>query len=105
MAATEQEAEGPNIRVLKAVVIGLGVLIVIGVAVIIATVILRLGRMSAEPVEKRIELPKGAEIIDMVPAGDRFAFRLRLEDGSQRVIVIDPRSLSQIGRLDIGAGR
>jgi len=106
------DAEAPNIRVLKAVVIGLGMLIVIGVVALVVGLFWRASKMGepaagtvAPPtaLSGPVTLPRGAEIAEMTAAGDRVVLRLRLADGSGRLLFIDPRASAVTGQLDLKA--
>lgn len=108
------DAAAPNIRVLKAVVIGLGMLIVIGVVALIVGLFWRASRMGegagpAAPVavpsalSAPVALPRGTEIAEMAAAGDRIVLRLRLADGTTRLLFVDPRAASIVGQLDLKA--
>lgn len=106
------DAAAPNIRVLKAVVIGLGMLIVIGVVALIVGLFWRASKMGepagavpAPPtaLSGPVALPRGAEITDMTTAGDRVVLRLRLADGATRLIFVDPRGAAVTGQLDLKA--
>ncbi len=106
------DAAAPNIRVLKAVVIGLGLLIVVGVVALIVGLFWRASRMG-EPAGAKVApptalsgpvaLPRGAEITDMTAAADRVVLRLRLADGTTRLVFVDPRGAAVTGQLDLKA--
>lgn len=107
------DAAPANIRVLKGVVIGLGLLIVIGVVALIVGLFWRASRMGegAAPapvavptaLSGPVSLPRGSEITDMTSAGDRVVLRLRLNDGSTRLLFVDPRAARVAGQLDLKA--
>lgn len=108
------DVAAPNIRVLKAVVIGLGVLIVVGVVALVVGLFWRAAKMGeggkpaatvAAPAAPGglVSLPRGSEIIEMAAAGDRVVLRLRLADGATRLVFVDPRAASVAGQLDLRA--
>ncbi len=109
------DAAAPNIRVLKAVVIGLGLLIVIGVVALIVGLFWRASKMGegggkpaatvAAPsaLSGPVSLPRGAEVAEMATAGDRVVLRLRLADGTTRLLFVDPRAMAVVGQLDLRA--
>ena len=72
---------GVNIELLKALAIGMGVLIVAGLAVIVVTVVNRLGAPGAAPETVAVRLPEGAEIVETALDGPRLALRLQTPDG------------------------
>ncbi len=99
------EAEQRQIRVLKAVVIGLGVLIVVGLIALLTAVVLRGGGGSrALPAEKamHVPLPKGAVVEEMQISGNTLALRLKLPQGGREVIVIDAKRGHVIRRVRLG---
>lgn len=112
------DAAAPNIRVLKAVVIGLGLLIVVGVVALIVGLFWRASKMG-EPAGAKVApptaltgpaalagpvaLPRGAVLTDMAATGDRVVLRLRLADGTTRLIFVDPRAAAVAGQLDLKA--
>lgn len=106
------DAAAPNIRVLKAVVIGLGLLIVVGVVALIVGLFWRASKMG-EPAGAKVApptalngpvaLPRGAAVTDMAATGDRVVLRLRLADGTIRLIFVDPRAAAVAGQLDLKA--
>jgi len=107
------DAAAPNIRVLKAVVIGLGLLIVVGVVALIVGLFWRASKMGETPAGAKVApptalsgpaaLPRGAEITDMTTTGDRVVLRLRLADGTTRLMFVDPRGAAVTGQLDLKA--
>ena len=71
-------------RALKAMVIGMGVLIIIGVIVLVVLVAQRsgdqIGSVVADgkrPVAASVELPAGAEVMETRVGGERIVLRLR----------------------------
>ena len=99
------EAERRQIGVLKAVVIGLGVLIVAGLAVLLTAVVLRGGGGGgALPPEKamRVPLPAGAEVEEMQLSGHVLALRLKMPGGRRQIVVIDARRGRVLRRIWVG---
>jgi Family of unknown function (DUF6476) len=90
-------------QALKIIVIAMGVLILVGVTVVIVAVATRMkgsspGR-SFEPAS--LVLPKGCRVVEMTTAGARLA--LRLGDGSecQLIVLVDPDSGRETGRISL----
>lgn len=77
-----------NIALLKALAIGMGVLIAAGAAVVAVTIVHRLGAAGAPPENISVALPEGAEIVETALDGDRLALRLETADGP-RVAIFD----------------
>ena len=75
-------------RSLKGLVIGMGALIVAGLAVIVVTIANRTldGKAATEAA---LALPAGAEVLETALDGTRIALRLRLADGATAIHVFD----------------
>ncbi|MEX0695926.1 MAG: hypothetical protein WD099_00120 [Dongiaceae bacterium] len=98
-------------QALKALVIVMGLLIVVGVVAVAATISYRLGRLadSAAPAVAgpggfaavELAIPEGCRAVEAAPAGERLV--LRLGDGRQcnRVLIVDMNSGALLGRLDL----
>ncbi len=87
---------------LKALVIGMGVLIVAGVAVVLVTIVNR----SLAPVaagEVRWQVPQGAEVRDWRVAGDDLVIRLE-QDGAVLFWTFDRRSGQRLGEVRLESG-
>ena len=83
-----------NIQALKALVIGMGMLIVIGVTVIVVTVFNRTqdrARDVEAPERLDVAIPAGAKLLEIVPNGQRLVLRLETPDGDQ-IMVVNLRS-------------
>jgi|TARA_B100002003_G_scaffold162903_1_gene151170 hypothetical protein len=83
-----------NIQALKALVIGMGMLIVIGVTVIVVTVFNRTqdrARDVEAPERLDVAIPAGAKLLEIVPNGQRLVLRLETPDGDQ-ILVVNLRS-------------
>ncbi len=97
-------------RTLKALVIGMGILIVVGTAVIAVMIARRGGDVGpasggASMTPARIALPAGARVIETALDGDRIALRIALTGGGERVMIIDARTGRRIGAVDLMPGR
>lgn len=118
-------SQAGDLRALKALVVGLGVLVVLGTAVVIGVIIYRIyahvaGKpaqagsaahgqvaraVSAAPFERTIAGGKGGSIAGLAAAGGGIAIWVR-NDAGGKVVVIDPttgRTLGQV-TLDRPAG-
>ena len=86
-------------RAMLAVVIGMGVLIVLGVAVLAVTVVRRL---SLAPIQAAlvIDEPAGTHMQGVAAAGDRLAVLLQ-GGGPDRVLLLDARSGQIVGRVGL----
>ena len=77
---------------LKALVIGMGVLIVAGIGVVAVTLVNRMGGGTTSlvpPIAGRIELPQGARIADAHVDGKSVVLRLTMPDGTSRIALYD----------------
>lgn len=100
------DIQGPNpktVRVLLIVTIGLGVLLVVGAAVVIGTVIKRLNNPETIPQkpgfgQSEISIPAGAELMGVENGDARIVLRLKDKDGPL-LILLDPRKGTEKGRV------
>ena len=97
-------------RALKALVIGMAVLIFAGVVVLIVGVIDKAGELDGEAPApnagfntKSIALPPGATIQETRLDGQRILVRLVMADGTARLIVISTATGEQLGTIDLKA--
>lgn len=91
-------------RALKALVIGMGVLIAAGLAVVVVTVANRALDGERPPTKAALALPDGAEVLETVLDGDRIALRLRLADGAEAIHVFDLATGRRVATARIGGG-
>jgi hypothetical protein len=93
-------------RFMKALVIGMGVLIVVATTVLIVLIVHRLAGPpvvslgTAGPVV--LDEPTGTRIVTIAPAGDRLAVQLQ-GGGPDRVLLVDPKSGAVMGRIALRA--
>ncbi len=92
-----QMSNGKQLTGLKALVIGMGILIVIGFAVVAVTIV---NRSLAPPPggDARWRLPDGAEVKDWRVAGDELVVRLE-RDGAVLFWTFDRRSGQRLGEV------
>jgi len=106
----------PKVRLLRALVYALGVVLALGGAAVIAIAFWRLGSAGNElakrldpplpdaagpPSTAKLPLPEGATIVSMTLDGDRLALRLRLASGGEEVRVVNWRSGALLGTLAV----
>jgi hypothetical protein len=93
-----------GMRALKIATIVMGVLIVLGTAVVIITVVRRTVYGPAGLPEKAftavLDEPTGTAIVGIAPVRDRLAVQLR-GGGVDRLVLIDPVSGLVIGRISL----
>ena len=93
-----------NTRALKAVVIGLGVLIVLAAAAVVAELVRRTGSVvdsAGEYATAPVWLPPGARVIGMAGEDDALSLLVEDGDGGQRIITVDRRSGAVLGTLTL----
>lgn len=96
-------------RALKAVTIGMGILIVAGIAVLVSEIIRRAtdpeyaARFDSDaspaaaasgdgPVRIGLDLPEDSEIVAARPSGTMVSVQVRLPGGGERVYLVDSRA-------------
>ena len=86
---------------LKILVIAMGVLILIGVTVLIVTVASRLkgGSSGRSFGAASLVLPKGCRVVEMTTAGARLGLRLGDGPDCQLILLVDPESGQETGRI------
>jgi hypothetical protein len=91
-----------GMRGLKIATIAMGVLILVGTAVIVVTIVRRTMTGPAGVVEKPfstvLDEPPGTTIAGVASARDRLAVQLR-GGGADRVVFVDPMSGIVVGRM------
>ena len=90
-------------RALKGLVIGMGALIVAGLAVVAVTIVNR-SLDGGAATEAALALPEGAEVLETALDGGRVALRLRLADGTTAIHVFDLATGRRIAAARIGPG-
>jgi hypothetical protein len=87
-------------RALKILVVVMGVLIVIGIAVLVAAMVQRVGGGTAVTASATLAEPAGTHIASTSLAGDRLALQLQ-GGGPDRVVIVDLRNGRVIGRAGL----
>lgn len=94
-------------KALKALVIGMGILILLGLAVVIAAIVARVGG-DDETADSgpgfgtlHLGLPESCRIADARPADGKLVLRLAgpAKDGCGDLIVVDPAEGAVLGRI------
>jgi Family of unknown function (DUF6476) len=82
-----------NVRALKILVVAMAVLLVVGLAALVAIVAIRLSHRPPAPftafTAPPVTLPRGATIERMSTNADRIVLDVGLADGSVELVVID----------------
>lgn len=110
-----------SLRALKFLVIAMGVVIIIGTAVVVITIFQRAstgwgGNQQVRPaIEvaasdaapspgfgiRTIDVPRGSRIVDMIAEGDRLFVRLEMSEGTHRIIVLDTVTGGRLGEFEV----
>ena len=91
---------GVGMRVLTALTVAMGVLILVGTTVLVVTIVRRSGAPPGMAPAAAVVLnePAGTRIAGIVAVADRLAVELR-GGGPDRVVLVDPRSGAVSGRI------
>ena len=94
-------------RALKALVIGMGVLIVAGTVTLVAMIVQRAGGVAGGGQPARLDLaldqPEGSRIAGIAPAeGNTLGVWVARPDGDHRVVLVDTRRGRVAGEIRLG---
>jgi len=91
-----------NLTTLKAVVIAMGILIVVGFAVVVVEVTRRLGAEAGMAVSeaRNLALPAGCAVAEIAGVGDRLALRIEPATSCPDLIYLDA-SGREVGRIEL----
>lgn len=93
-----------NMRLLMAVTVGMGVLILLGTTVVILTIAHRMTAPRARRdamVSLHLDEPAGTHIRSIAGAGDRVAVQLE-GGGTDRIVLVDPDTGAVTGLITLG---
>lgn len=85
----------------KALVIGMGLLIAAGLVVIVVTLVQRSGSPSGPPVMSTAELAAGERLVETSLDGSRVLLRIDLPNGGSRLEVRDMKDGALIGTVQV----
>jgi Family of unknown function (DUF6476) len=91
-------------RLLKVLVIAMGVLIVVATTVLVVLIARRIGGggvSTAPSVAVLLEEPVGTRIVGVAAVGDRLAVLLQGGGAADRMVLVDPRSGALVGRIGL----
>ena len=83
----------PAPRWLKAMVFGMGILIIVLAAVVVSELLRRTfggAPVVSTPTPDALSLPDGARIADLEAYGDQVLALIDLADGTQQLLLLDP---------------
>jgi len=91
-------------RLLKFLVIAMGVLIVDGTVALVVLIVQRSGggRRTAPLPAMSLDLPAGSRILGIAGAGDHLGVHVQRPDGD-RILLLDPRTGRVVGEVIPGA--
>ncbi|MBX6367199.1 MAG: hypothetical protein IRZ04_04415 [Rhodospirillales bacterium] len=96
-------------RALKVLVVVMGVMLIGGLVVLVATIVSRAGMRPPAAAEKPgfgtrvVDLPPGAVLAGRDVVGDRLVLTIALADGNHRLLVFEPGSGTVLGSLELRA--
>lgn len=97
-----------NIRLLKFIVIAMGILILVGTTVVGVTIVNRVAARtdagSETTAQIPVSLPEGARIVETALADDRLALRIETKDGP-RILIVDLITGTLISTVEIEEAR
>jgi hypothetical protein len=98
-------------RALKVLVVVMGVLLVAGFAVVVATIMSRTSQRPAPATAgatrlvpfgaTTVTLPADALVMETYGAGDRLVLRLELADRTEMLVVLDAATGTELGRIKL----
>ena len=93
-----------QMRALKFLVVGMGVLIVAGTVTLVVLLVQRAGggREAASLPAVSLNLPAGSRILGIAGAGDHLAVHVQRPDG-ERILLLEPRTGRVLGEVAPGA--
>jgi len=93
-----------NVKLLKIVIVVLGVLLILGTTLLISAIVYRASKLkSAPPVQGfklESKLPEGSKIKSTTLNGDRMSVRVQTADGEQ-IILFNIKKGTEMGRIDL----
>jgi hypothetical protein len=102
-----------TMRALRLLVIVLGVLLVGGTLALVGAIIMRsqhgsesrgeprAAASTAAPYDTVLDLPAGAVVKSLQPAGERLVVHIALPDGSQQIVILDLGSGARRGTIEL----
>ncbi len=100
------KADTPNMKLLVALVITMGVLIVAGIVVIVVTIANRMGgggtassRAAPEFATADLPVPAGCQVMETTTADDRLILRLGSGERCNQVLIVDMTTGRLLGTL------
>jgi hypothetical protein len=93
-----------GLGVLKVLTVVMGMLILLGTAVVVVTIARRAGSgQSVAPTRFQVVLhePAGTRIGGIIAVGDRLAVLLQGGGPADRVVLVDPQTGAQVGRVEV----
>jgi hypothetical protein len=96
-------------RGLKILVVVMGIMLIVGFAVLVVMIAGRMSRGGSTPNAGRafaaaaIDIPRGARIEAMTAGADRLVLGLALPEGGRQILIIDLATGSRLGTIELHA--
>lgn len=96
-------------RGLKSLVVVMGIMLVVGFAVLLGAIAGRISRSGSAPkapgafAGASIDIPRGARIEAMTAATDRLILGLALPEGGRQLLIIDLATGARLGTIELRA--
>ncbi|MBP5856510.1 hypothetical protein KAJ83_05785 [Marivibrio halodurans] len=94
-------------QALKALVIGMGVLLILGVVGLVYAIVTDAGKkvapLAGAGTPMRVELPAGSAVKGIHPDGDRLYLHLETGSGT-RILILDSATGRDLGSIDLVPG-
>lgn len=89
-----------GLKALKAAVVVMGVLIVLGTVTLVVVAVNRAATVPASRVAATLRAPAGSRIVGLAAVGPRLAVALH-GGGPDRVVLVDPATGREAGRITL----
>jgi Family of unknown function (DUF6476) len=96
-------------RGLKILVVVMGIILIVGFAVLVAAIAGRMSRSGSPPTIARtlagsaIDIPRGARIEAMTVGTDRLVVALTLPEGGRQLVIVDLVTGARLGTIELRA--
>ena len=95
-------------RGLKTLIIGMGILIVAGLVFLVIGIVNKTDyhSHSEKPFSQvSVNIPQGTDVVEMQVDDGRIVVRLKLSDGSHRIVVLNAKTGKPAGQIDLKSNR
>ena len=95
-------------RGLKTLIIGMGILIVVGLIILVIGIVHKTDHpsRSGKPFPQvSVNVPQGTDLVEMRVDNGKIVVRLKLSDGSHRIVVLNAETGKPAGQIDLKSNR